>query len=174
MSRIEILKELISLNKEGWKEIETRRDLFQFNHYMRFFDVIDIDQDLFKDKEYKTINFLSSDSFELINNDFFVDIQKRYNSYIGKAYLVKLLPQKYPSRQYYDSEEYEDIISKLFIPILVNSKNSFCVNDKILYPNPNEEIFIENDSLVAVYNLGETEIVYFSIDLIPADYFDQI
>lgn len=172
MSRIERLKELISLNKEIWKEIETRRDLFQFNHYMRFFDVVDIDQGLFKDKKYKIINCISKENLEVIENDFFADIQKRYNSYIGKAYLVKLLPQKYPSRQYYESEDYEGVISKLFVPVIVNNKNSFCVNDKILYPNPNEEIFIENDSLLAVYNLGETEIVYFSIDLIPADYFD--
>ena len=174
MSKIQKLIETLEINKENWKEIKTRRDLFQFNHYMRFLDVIDIDKGLFEKKKYKQINLLPNEVVDKIFENFLKDIEIKYESYVGKCYFVKLLAQRYPSRQYYETEEYEDIVSQLCIPIITNSENCFCIDDKIVYPIPGEEIFIGKDSLFAVYNLGEVDIVYLCIDLIPKQYFEEI
>ena len=174
MDKIQQLLKTLEINEKNWKEIETRRDLFQFNHYMRFFDILDIDKSLFQNKKYKQINLLPNEVVDKIFENFLKDIEIKYKSYVGKCYLVKLLAQKYPSRQYYETEDYEDIVSQVCIPIITNSENSFCIDDKIIYPNPGEEMYIEKDSLFAVYNLGESDIIYFCVDLIPKEYFEEI
>lgn len=173
MNKVDILKNIVSSDKVNWKEKETIVDLFQYNYYMRFFEIIDIDEESFNNKVYvkinKTIeNFIKEISYNILN-----DLEKRYNSYITKCYFVKLLPQRYPSRQYYESAEYESVVSRIYIPIVINEKNSFCINDQIINPGSGEEIFSKSDDLVAVYNLGETDIIYLSVDLIPVNYFNQ-
>ena len=174
MDKIQELIKTLEINEENWKEIETRRDLFQFNHYMRFFDVVDIDKSLFENKKYKQIRLLPNYAVDKIFENFLKDIEIKYESYVGKCYFVKLLAQKYPSRQYYEAEGYEDVVSQVCIPIVTNSENSFCIDDKIIYPSPGEEIFIGKDSLFAVYNLGESDIIYLCVDLIPNQYFEKI
>jgi hypothetical protein len=171
MNKIEKLTKVLEENNHNWKEVETKRDLFQFNYYMRFFNITDIDKQLFKNKEYKKVNIASATVVDEIFKDVLEDIEEKHDSYIAKSYFVKLLPQKYPSRQYYDVEEYEDTVLQVCIPILTNDKNSFCIDDKILYPYAGDELFIGSDSLFAVYNLGETDIVYLCADLIPKIYF---
>jgi hypothetical protein len=171
VDKIKQILETLETNKTNWKEIETRRDLFQFNHYMRFFDVVDIDKELFKNKKYKMINLVPDGIVEEISKNFLEGIETKYDGYIGKCYFVKLLAQRYPSRQYYEIEEYEDVVSQVCIPIATNDKNSFCIDDKIIYPSPGDQLFIGNDSLFAVYNLGETDIIYLCVDIIPKKHF---
>ena len=172
MDKIKKILETLEINKSNWKEIETKEDLFQFNYYMRFFDVMGIDKEFFKNKKYKKVSLTSTVVVDEIFKNFLENTEEKYGSYIANCYFVKLLAQRYPSRQYYETEEYENVISQLYIPILTNNKNSFCVDDKIIYPSPGEELFVGNGSLFAVYNLGETDIVYLCVDLISKKYFE--
>lgn len=173
MNKIDTLKNIALSNEIHWEEKETIVDLFQYNYYMRFFEIIDIDENFFSNKMYTKIYKTTENLIKELSDIILNDLQKKYNSYVGKCSLIKLLPQRYPSRQYYELEEYESIVSKIYIPITVNEKNSFCINDKIINPNAGEEIFSGPDDLVAIYNLGDTEVIYLSVDLIPTNYFVQ-
>lgn len=172
MNKIKKILETLEANNSNWKEIETKEDLFQYNHYMRFFDVLGIDKELFKNKKYKRISLAPTVVIDEIFKNFLENTEEKYNSYIGNCYFVKLLAQRYPSRQYYETEEYENVTSQLCIPILTNDKNSFCIDNKIIYPDSGDELFVESGSLFAVYNLGETDIVYLCVDLISKKYFE--
>lgn len=172
MNKIDVLKNIILSTEVNWEEKETTVDYFQYNWYMRFFEITDIDEESFNNKKYNQIKKTSDNFIKELSNSILNDLSKKYNSHIGKCYFVKLLPQRYPSRQYYELEQYESIISKVYIPVIVNDKTSFCINDQIINPNPGQEILSKSEDLVAIYNLGETDIVYLSIDLIPSGYFE--
>lgn len=155
-----------------WIEKETNIDLFQYNYYMRFFNITDIKEEDFNSKQYKLVKVDGGVLSSLLDQTY-NQLEEKYNSKIGKSFLVKLLPQRYPSRQYYEFEEYESAVSRCYIPILTNDKNSFCINSDVIFPKVGEIIFAERDSLVAIYNFGESEIVYLSVDLIPNQHFLQ-
>ncbi len=171
MNKLNILKNIANSENILWEEKETTVDFFQYNWYMRFFEILDIDETSFNNKVYNQIQKTQDVFIEELYDFVFNDLSQKYNSYIGKCYFVKLLPQRYPSRQYYESERYESLVSRVYIPIIINEKNSFCINDQIISPAPGEEIFSGSDDLVAIYNLGETDIIYLSIDLLPVGYF---
>lgn len=173
MNKVDSLKNILLSQEVSWKEKETIVDFFQYNFYMRFFDVLDINEESFKNKLYLRINQTTESFIKELYNIILNDLEKKYNSYVTKCYFVKLLPQRYPSRQYYESEDYESVVSRIYIPVVVNEKNSFCINDQIINPSPGEEVYSKLDDLVAIYNLGSTDIIYLSVDLISNDYFNK-
>lgn len=172
MNNIDVLVSVTSDDNFMWVEKETNIDLFQYNYYMRFFDITDIKEEDFKNGKYSLVK-VDGGKLSSLLDETYKQLEEKYNSRIGKSYLVKLLPQRYPSRQYYESEEYESVISRCYIPILTNDKNSFCINSDVVYPKAAEVVFAENDSLVAIYNFGESEIIYLAVDLIPSQHFLQ-
>jgi hypothetical protein len=171
MNKLQILKDIILSENNKWEEKETTPELFQYNSYMRFIEILDIDELSFNNKMYNKIEKIKNEHTQQLYNIVLSNLEKKYSSYVTKCSFVKLLPQRYPSRQYYESEAYESVVSKIYIPIIINEKNSFCINDQILDPYPGQELFAKSDDLVAIYNFGNTEIIYLSIDLISDSYF---
>lgn len=160
------ISKLIELDKIVWEEKETIPELFQYNFYMRFFTIIDIDENNFKNNNnYKIMKNINSEIWKempsLINY-----LAHKYNKNVGGISLIKLEPQEYPLRQYYDFEDYENIITKCYIPVVTNEKSNLCIDDKIYSLKPGEDINIDNNSLYSLYNFGDAPIVYLIVDLI--------
>ena len=91
MDKIKKILETLEINKSNWKEIETKEDLFQFNYYMRFFDVMGIDKEFFKNKKYKKVSLTSTVVVDEIFKNFLENTEEKYGSYIANCYFVKLL-----------------------------------------------------------------------------------
>jgi hypothetical protein len=93
-------------------------------------------------------------------------LEVKYNKKIGMVYLLKLYTQRYPLRQYYNFEQYDNIVTSCYIPLITNSESAFCLDMSILYPNPGDELLITNDSMMSMYSSGQDPIVYLVVDLL--------
>ena len=75
-------------------------------------------------------------------------------------YLIKLMPQEYPIRQYYSIEEYEEKAVTCFFPIRVNYKSQISIDANTYTPEPGE-VYVRNpESVGSVYNFGNAADVY--------------
>jgi hypothetical protein len=163
---IKDIQSIINNNKIIWEQKETKEDLFQYNYYMHFFYLFDIDEKLFKEGNNFKLEKNKNHEIWNLTNELIKEIESKYNMISGSAYFVKLNPQQYPLRQYYEFEEYASIINKCYIPIITNSNASLCVDDEIYNNIPGTETIAHKEQLSSLYNFGETDIVYLIIDLI--------
>ena len=163
IKQIELIQEFVKTIENQWVEIETREDLFQYNHYMRFFHLISVDEDAFENgKNYKSILCNSQEILNILEG-----ILRSSNcKTLGKCYFIKLESQKYPIRQYYESEEYTNCIRRLLIPVVVNLDSKLCIGNSVHVPKPGEVFDVDPESLYSVYNSGNEAVVYLVVDLI--------
>lgn len=142
-----------------WYELETRPEFFQYNHYMKFCDLTKIKKT--ENEDFIAIyNFNDKSIKEFLN---LISIENKMN--IANSYFIKLEPQQYPIRQYYESEDYSEKIIKVLIPIVVNKESKLCIDNDIFSPNPGEKFLVTEDSLYSIYNSGDQSIIYLFIDL---------
>jgi hypothetical protein len=158
-----ILPILELVNRENefhWSGQESRVDLFQYNHYMELCFILDVDEE----------KFLSNDNFiiecykdpavftdaKIITDQF----EKEHNKKIVKMYLIKLMPQEYPIRQYYSIEEYEEKVTTCFFPIKVNYKSQISIDANTYSPKPGNVYIRKPESLGAIYNFGNAVDIY--------------
>lgn len=164
---IKTVSELISSESITWEEKETKAELFQYNFYMRFLYIYDIDKEKFKNKKsYKILKCHDKSIISLVD-PMIKQLEEKYNKDSGAVYFVKLMPQQYPLRQYYDFLEYSEVIEKFYIPIVTNKDSTICTEENILYAELGKEFFAKDDDLLAVYNFGDSETIYLIIDLLP-------
>lgn len=164
MSYIKLLTN--SLNEAVWTQKETKPELFQYNHYMDFAYIIEINEEKFNfNDEYLKINDLNKHLLDMVNPIIY-NLQNKYQKKLGMVYLLKLYPQRYPLRQYYNFEEYDNIVTSCYIPLVTNQESAFCLDMNILYPSSGNEILVTNDSMMSMYSSGTEPIVYLVIDLL--------
>jgi hypothetical protein len=164
MSYIQLLTN--GLDQAEWVQKETKPELFQYNNYMDFAYCIDIDEEKFNlGLNYTNINDANKKLLDMIN-PIVNTLEVKYNKKIGMVYLLKLYPQRYPLRQYYNFEQYDNIVTSCYIPLITNSESAFCLDMSILYPNPGDELLITNDSMMSMYSSGQDPIVYLVVDLL--------
>jgi hypothetical protein len=164
MSYIKILTN--SLDKAKWVQKETRPEFFQYNHYMDFAYLFEVDEAQFNlGAEYTKIN---NDNKGLLGvvDPIINNLQTKHNKKIGMTYLLRLHPQRYPLRQYYNFEKYDSVVTSCYIPLITNKESAFCLDMNILYPTPGDEILVTNDSMMSMYSCGQEPIVYLVVDLL--------
>jgi hypothetical protein len=158
-----ILPILELINKEGeslWAQQESRIDLFQYNHYMELCFILDVDEEKFLLNENFVIESYKNPAIfecaKIITNSF----EKEYSKKVVKMYLIRLMPQHYPIRQYYSIEEYEETVTTCFFPIEVTKDSQVSINANTYSPNPGE-VYIKNaENLGAIYNFGNKKDIY--------------
>jgi hypothetical protein len=163
IKQIGLIQEFVKSLEDKWIEIETREDLFQYNHYMRFFYLINVDEDAFKNQEkHKSVLCKNQEILNILEGIL------KDNNYkdLGKCYFIKLDPQKYPIRQYYESEGYTDCIRRFLVPVIVNLDSKLCIDSGVYVPEPGEVFDVDPESLYSVYNSGKESVVYLVVDLI--------
>jgi hypothetical protein len=158
---IENLAELVKNKREfQWTQQESRTDLFQYNHYMDFYNILDVDEDKFlSGKDYIIESYKDPKVFnaaKIITDEF----EKKYNKKVVKMYVIKLRPQAYPIRQYYSIEEYEEKVTTCFFPILATSKSQVSIDTNTYTAIPKNVYIREPGSLGSVYNFGSASDVY--------------
>ena len=158
---IENLLELVKDKREfHWANLEQRVDLFQYNHYMKFCFILEVDEKKFLNGENYIVECYQDprvfDSAKIITDEF----EKIYNKKVAKMYVIKLMPQEYPIRQYYSVEEYEEAATTCFFPLIVNDKSQISIDANTYTPTPKSVYIREPDSLGAIYNFGNEEDVY--------------
>lgn len=167
MLDISDLRDIILSEKFVWQEKETRPELFQYNFYMNFHYVYDIDKKYFVNNKYYNIIKHSDDSISKLINPIINKIEKQYNKKLYSVYFVKLKSQQYPLRQYHELLEYSKEAYQCYIPIVINEKCNVCTENEIVVPEPGQDFFIKDDDLLAIYNFGDTDAIYLVIDLLP-------
>lgn len=164
MSHIELITN--SLDQLKWVQKETKPEFFQYNHYMDFAYLIDIDKTQFNlSIDYTKVNDANKKMIGMID-PIINNLEVKYNKKAGMVYLLRLHPQRYPLRQYYNFEEYDSIVTSCYIPLITNNESAFCLDMNILYPSPGDELLINNDSMMSMYSAGQNPIVYLVIDLL--------
>ena len=158
---IENLLELVKDKRQfHWAQQESRTDLFQYNHYMELCFILDVDEEKFlSGKDYILECYEDPrvfDAAKTITDEF----EKLHDKKVVKMYLIKLMPQEYPIRQYYSIEEYEDTVTTCFFPIMVNDKSQISINANTYTPKLKSVYMREPGSLGAVYNFGNAADVY--------------
>ena len=158
---IENLVELVKDKREfHWAQQESRTDLFQYNHYMQLCFILDVDEDKFLlGKDYIIECYKDPrvfDAAKTITDEF----EKNYNKKVVKMYVIKLMPQEYPIRQYYSVEEYEEKVTTCFFPLLVNHKSQISIDANTYTPIPKNVYIREPESLGSIYNFGNAADVY--------------
>jgi hypothetical protein len=162
MINLDGIVKFLNNNDNLWVELESKPELFQYNHYMRFMDIIDIDYEMFeKNSSYAIYNINDIDI-----NSVILSLSKNNIDLVGKVYFVKLLPQQYPLRQYEEPYEYTSKINRFYISIFTKNNSQFCIKDKVLCPSPKDIISVDPDDLYSIYNNNETEDVYLVVDIL--------
>ena len=154
------IKNFLKEHEDMWEELESKPELFQYNHYMNFLHIVDIDENIFKDNaEYS----IYRPAYERLK-DFLTLFAG--NKKIGKSYFIMLNPQQFPIRQYEELEEYTSKIVRHYLPITVNKEDKFCIDDKIITPLDGQDFAVDPDGLYSIYNGGTEPSVYLVIDII--------
>jgi hypothetical protein len=156
---IDSVKEFIRISEVGWIEMESKPELFQYNHYMNFLYVVDLEEDSISNSKFLTKTRIANKDIESIINIIASDK-------FGKVYFVKLEPQSFPMRQYEEPEEYTSKITRYYVPIEVESGSKFCIEDRVLIPEVGKHIEVDPDGLYSIYNEGEVPSIYLVIDKI--------
>ena len=158
---IENLVELVKNKREfHWSQQESRTDLFQYNHYMELCPILDVDEDKFlSGKDYIIECYKDPRVFnaaKTITDEF----EKIHNKKVVKMYVIKLMPQEYPIRQYYSVEEYEEAVITCFFPLIVNDKSQISIDSNTYTPKLKDVYIRDPGSLGSVYNFGNAADVY--------------
>jgi hypothetical protein len=158
---IENLLELIKDKREfHWSDQESRVDLFQYNHYMKLCFILDVDEEKFLAGEDYIIECYKDprvfDSAKTITDEF----EKIHNKKVVKMYVIKLMPQEYPIRQYYSAEEYEEEVTTCFFPLIVNNKSQISIDSNTYTPRLKNVYIRKPGSLGSIYNFGNAADVY--------------
>ena len=141
---VEGIKDILESNNIVWQELESKPELFQYNHYMRF--CYDIERD---------------DIQDIISKIYDDQLFK-----VSKFYALKLFAQQYPLRQYEEPYEYTSKINRHYICIKVDKDSRFCTEDNIYIPEVGQEFIVDPDSMYSIYNNGTEEAIYLVVDIL--------
>jgi hypothetical protein len=127
---------------------------------MELFPILDVDEDKFlSGKDYIIECYKDPRVFnaaKTITDEF----EKIHNKKVVKMYVIKLMPQEYPIRQYYSVEEYEEAVITCFFPLIVNDKSQISIDSNTYTPKLKDVYIRDPGSLGSVYNFGNEADVY--------------